>query len=153
MLMLSLDGIGPVSRIHRGGRILCAALLAGLCIGLSAQAQSAVKWPTADGVYTIPDFHFGSGETLPQLRLHYLTLGKPHRDASGHVDNAVLLLHGTGGAATALLAPQFSNVLFGPGQPLDIERYYLIFPDDIGHGSSRPAVGRTAYAVPEVRLR
>jgi len=105
-------------------------------------APTAVEWPTRDGGYTIPNFKFGSGETLPQLRLHYLTLGTPHRDAAGHVDNAVLLLHGTGGSASSLLAAQFSTMLFGPGQPLDITKYFLIFPDDIGHGkSSKPSDG------------
>ena len=105
-------------------------------------APAAVQWPTKDGVYTIPNFRFGTGESLPQLRLHYLTLGSPHRNASGHVDNAVLLLHGTGGFAGNLLVPVFSNVLFGPGQPLDIARFFLIFPDDIGHGSSsKPSDG------------
>jgi len=94
------------------------------------------------GTYLIHDFHFGSGESLPELKLHYLTLGKPHRDASGHTDNAVLLLHGTGGNAHSLLNPAFSDVLFGPGQPLDITRFYLILPDDIGHGeSSKPSNG------------
>jgi len=79
---------------------------------------------------------------LPVLHLHYLTLGQPHRNAAGHVDNAILLLHGTGGNAHSLLAPQFSNVLFGPGQPFDIGKYYLILPDDIGHGqSSKPSDG------------
>jgi homoserine O-acetyltransferase len=103
---------------------------------------AAVTWPTADGVYTIQNFRFGTGESLPQLRLHYLTLGAPHRDPTGHVDNAVLLLHGTGGFAGNLLVPQFSTVLFGPGQPLDITKYFLIFPDDIGHGSSsKPSDG------------
>jgi homoserine O-acetyltransferase/O-succinyltransferase len=94
------------------------------------------------GVYTIANFRFGTGESLAELRLHYLTLGTPHRDATGHVDNAILLLHGTGGDATSLLAPQFSEVLFGPGEPLDIMRYFLILPDDIGHGSSsKPSDG------------
>ncbi|HVG27851.1 MAG TPA: alpha/beta fold hydrolase, partial [Acidobacteriaceae bacterium] len=84
----------------------------------------------------------GTGETLPALKLHYLTLGKPHRNAAGHVDNAVLLLHGTGGNAHTLFVPQFSTVLFGPGQPLDITKYFLIFPDDIGQGdSSKPSDG------------
>jgi homoserine O-acetyltransferase len=107
-----------------------------------ATAPAAVAWPTKDGVYTIKDFRFGTGETLPQLRLHYLTLGSPHTNAAGHVDNAVLLLHGTGGFAGNLLVPQFSTVLFGPGQPLDITKYFLIFPDDIGHGSSsKPSDG------------
>ena len=128
---------------------LIAFCLHGLALNAQAQAPgagrmspngaavpAAVIWPIVDGVYTIANFRFGSGENLPQLRLHYLTLGKPHRDAAGHVDNAVLLLHGTGGNASSLLASQFSTVLFGPGQPLDITKYFLIFPDDIGHGSS-----------------
>src|SRR5271170_7249253 len=100
------------------------------------------SWPTQDGTYTIKNFRFGTGESLPELKLHYLTLGTPHRNAEGHVDNAVLLLHGTGGNAHSLLNPVFSNVLFGPGQPLDITKYFIIFPDDIGHGeSSKPSDG------------
>jgi homoserine O-acetyltransferase len=107
----------------------------------AAQAP-AHAWPTADGVTILPNFRFGTGETLPELKLHYLTLGTPHRNAAGHVDNAVLLLHGTGGNAHSLLNPVFSDVLFGPGQPLDITKYFLIFPDDIGMGeSSKPSDG------------
>jgi homoserine O-acetyltransferase/O-succinyltransferase len=99
-------------------------------------------WPVQDGNYIIKDFHFGSGESLAQLKLHYLTLGTPHRDPAGHTDNAVLLLHGTGGDAHSLLNPVFSDVLFGPGQALDITRFYIILPDDIGHGeSSKPSDG------------
>ena len=90
----------------------------------------------------IRDFRFGTGETLPELRLHYLTLGTPHKDAAGHTDNAILLLHGTGGDAHSLLNPIFANELFGPGQPFDITRYFIILPDDIGHGtSSKPSDG------------
>jgi homoserine O-acetyltransferase len=75
-----------------------------------------------------------------------LTLGTPHRNTAGHVDNAILLLHGTGGDAHSLLNPIFSNVLFGPGQPLDITKYFLILPDDIGHGeSSKPSDGLHAH--------
>jgi homoserine O-acetyltransferase/O-succinyltransferase len=107
-----------------------------------APTKPAPVWPTADGIYIIHNFRFGTGETLPELKLHYLTLGSPHRNAKGNVDNAVLLLHGTGGFAGNLLVPQFSTILFGPGQPLDIARYFLIFPDDIGHGeSSKPSDG------------
>lgn len=103
-------------------------------------AHSDTKWPIADGIFTIRDFHFGTGEILPELRLHYLTLGHPHIGFGGEIDNAVLLLHGTGGNAHSLLSPQFSKVLFGIGQPLDIEKYFLILPDDIGHGtSSKPS--------------
>jgi homoserine O-acetyltransferase len=112
-------------------------------MGGSPQAAPQVKaWPTHDGAFDIANFKFGDGNTLPVLHLHYLTLGSPHRDAQGRVDNAVLLLHGTGGDAHSLMAPQFSDVLFGPGQPLDINRYFIILPDDIGHGqSSRPSDG------------
>ena len=105
-------------------------------------SQPAGHWPTQDGAITLPNFKFGSGETLPELRLHYLTLGTPHRNAAGHVDNAILLLHGTGGDAHSLLNPIFSDVLFVPGGVLDIQKYFIILPDEIGHGqSSRPSDG------------
>jgi homoserine O-acetyltransferase len=120
--------------------LMLAALLAGAAS--SAQTSQVTPWPVQDGNFVISNFHFGSGESLPALKLHYLTLGKPHRDAAGHTDNAILLLHGTGGDAHSLLNPIFSNVLFGPGQPFDIQKFYLILPDDIGHGqSSKPSDG------------
>jgi homoserine O-acetyltransferase len=107
-----------------------------------ASAQTAPAYTGVPGDYVAQNFKFGTGETLPALKLHYLTLGTPHRNASGQVDNAVLLLHGTGGNAHSLFSPVFSTVLFGPGQPLDITKYYLIFPDDIGQGdSSKPSDG------------
>jgi homoserine O-acetyltransferase len=110
---------------------------------LGALGQAApVAWPTVDGTYTIDHFQFKGGETIDSLRLHYLTLGQPHLDTTGKVDNAVLLLHGTGGDAHSLLNPAFSNVLFVPGGVLDITRYFVILPDDIGHGSSsKPSDG------------
>jgi homoserine O-acetyltransferase len=109
-------------------------------------AAAAPAWPAVDGTVTLDNFRFGTGDTLPQLRLHYLTLGTPHRNATGRVDNAVLLLHGTGGSAHSLLNPVFSNVLFAPGAPLDITKYFLILPDDIGHGqSSKPSDGLHAH--------
>jgi homoserine O-acetyltransferase len=112
-----------------------------LFAGANAGAQTS-HWPTQDGTYVIKNFHFGSGESIPELKLHYLTLGKPHQNAAGHTDNAILLLHGTGGNAHSLLNPVFSDVLFGPGQPFDITKFYLILPDDIGHGdSSKPSDG------------
>jgi homoserine O-acetyltransferase len=111
-----------------------------------APATPAATWPTKDGVVTLPNFRFGTGETLPQLKLHYITLGTPHRNAAGHTDNAVLLLHGTGGNAHSLMNPLFSDVLFGPGALLDITKYFLILPDDIGHGeSSKPSDGLHAH--------
>ena len=99
-------------------------------------------WPTQDGRVIIHDFRFGTGEILPELRLHYLTLGSPHRNGAGQVDNAVLLLHGTGGNAHSLLNPIFSDVLFVPGGVLDVQKYFIILPDEIGHGeSSKPSDG------------
>jgi homoserine O-acetyltransferase len=119
---------------------LATLLVCASCV--SAQTASTPAYTGTPGDYIAHDFHFGSGESLPELKLHYLTLGTPHRDASGRVDNAVLLLHGTGGSAHSLFAPQFSTVLFGPGQPLDITHYFLIFPDDIGQGeASKPSDG------------
>jgi len=88
----------------------------------------------------LPNFH--SGETLPELRLHYATLGKPVTDASGHVTNAVMILHGTTGSGQQFLSAQFAAVLFGPGQLLDAGRYFIILPDAIGMGhSSKPSDG------------
>jgi homoserine O-acetyltransferase/O-succinyltransferase len=112
----------------------------------AAAAQLPPTWPTKDGTVNLSDFRFGTGETLPQLKLHYITLGTPHRNTAGHVDNAVLLLHGTGGNAHSLMNPLFSNVLFVPGGVLDIQKYFLILPDDIGHGeSSKPSDGLHAH--------
>jgi homoserine O-acetyltransferase/O-succinyltransferase len=127
-------------------RTLCVPVLFALTLAAAAQAPAPsyppTHWPIQDGVYVIHDFRFGTGETLPELNLHYLTLGTPHHGRDGHIANAVLLLHGTGGNAHSLLNPVFSDVLFGPGQPLDITKYFIILPDDIGHGeSSKPSDG------------
>ena len=87
-------------------------------------------------------FRFRDGETLPELKMHLTTLGQPHRNASGEIDNAVMVLHGTGGTGQQFLRPQFADELYGPGQPLDIRRYWIILPDNIGHGkSSKPSDG------------
>lgn len=97
------------------------------------------------GDFIIKDFTFASGEKLPELRIHYMTLGTPRRDATGRVGNAVLIMHGTTGSGQQFARPQFADVLFGPGQPLDLSRYYVILPDDIGHGgSSKPSDGLRA---------
>ncbi len=99
----------------------------------------------AQGDYVPRDFRFASGETLPELRLHYRTLGQARRDAQGVVRNAVLILHGTTGSGANFIRPEFAGELFGPGQPLDAARYYLILPDGVGHGrSSKPSDGRRA---------
>jgi homoserine O-acetyltransferase len=96
--------------------------------------------------YVVRDFHFASGETMPELRLHYTTMGKPHKDSSGKVTNAVLIMHGTGGSGRSLINDRFSGVLFQRGQLLDAEKYFIILPDAIGHGvSSRPSDGLRAH--------
>jgi homoserine O-acetyltransferase len=106
------------------------------------RAQQAAGLAPREGDFIIHDFHFKSGETLPELRLHYMTIGQAARDAQGRVTNAVLILHGTGGSGRQFLAPQFAGVLFGPGQLLDTNRYFIILPDGIGHGhSSKPRDG------------
>ncbi len=94
------------------------------------------------GDYVIKDFHFASGQTLPELKIHYRTLGTPQRDAKGVVRNAVLIMHGTTGSGSQFMGDVFAGELFGPGQPLDVAKFYVILPDDIGHGeSSRPSEG------------
>jgi homoserine O-acetyltransferase/O-succinyltransferase len=116
-------------------------ILAFTLAAAAAVAEPAPPAPAA-GDFSMEDVRFDSGETLPTLRIHYLTLGTPHRGPSGRVDNAVLILHGTGGTGRQFLADAFAGVLFGPGQLLDAGRYYLILPDGIGHGgSSKPSDG------------
>jgi homoserine O-acetyltransferase len=106
----------------------------------------AASPPAVENDYVIRDFHFASGETLPELRLHYTTYGKPRRDAHGKVDNAVLILHGTGGSGRSLINEHFAGVLFGKGQILDANKYFIILPDGIGHGkSSKPSDGLHAH--------
>ena len=103
----------------------------------------AQTWPAPqEGDFMVRDFHFQSGERLPEVRLHYYTLGKPVTDASGRTTNAVLILHGTGGTGNGLLRPIFAGQLFGPGQLLDATKYFIILPDNLGHGkSSKPSDG------------
>lgn len=113
---------------------------------LFAAAQASPKYSVTEGDFVAHDFKFRSGEQLPQLRLHYRTLGTPVRDAGGHVTNAVLLLHGTGGSGQQFLSPQFADELFGSGQLLDLAHYFIIAPDGIGHGkSSKPSDGMHAH--------
>jgi homoserine O-acetyltransferase/O-succinyltransferase len=99
-----------------------------------------------DGNFAISNFQFSDGEQLPKLNLHYTTIGQPKTDERGHVSNAVLILHGTGGSGHQFLSPQFQDVLFHDGQLLDASKYYIILPDDIGHGkSSKPSDGMHAH--------
>lgn len=95
-----------------------------------------------EGNFIINHFTFNSGEILPELTLHYTTLGTLKRDDKGHALNAVLLLHGTTGVGQNFLNPSFANYLFGPGQVLDASNYFIIMPDGIGRGqSSKPSDG------------
>ncbi|MFL5340605.1 MAG: alpha/beta fold hydrolase [Gemmataceae bacterium] len=111
-------------------------------------AAPAADYPTpTEGDVTLRDFHFASGETLPEVRIHYRTLGTPKRDEQGVVRNAVLVLHGTGGEGGSLVrkggaGDLFAAELFGPGQPLDTTKYYIVLPDNLGHGrSTKPSDG------------
>jgi homoserine O-acetyltransferase len=109
-------------------------------LSLPATAQTALV--PAQGDFTVRDFKFESGEMLPELKLHYRTLGTPRRDAAGIVRNAVLVLHGTGGSGAGFMSEQFAGALFNPGQLLDATRYFIVLPDGIGHGqSSKPSDG------------
>jgi homoserine O-acetyltransferase len=111
-------------------------MFSALCV---AQADQPKSTP---GDFTIRDFKFDSGESLPELKLHYVTFGTPQKDKNGMVTNAVLVLHGTGGSNTQFLGRQFAGVLFGKGQLLDAEKYFIVIPDNIGHGaSSKPSDG------------
>lgn len=101
----------------------------------------AADYPTPkQGDWIAKDFKFHTGETMPELRLHYTTVGEP-------TGQPVLVLHGSGGSAATMLTPTFAGELFGPGQPLDATKYYIILPDSIGHGkSSKPSDGmKTAF--------
>jgi homoserine O-acetyltransferase/O-succinyltransferase len=115
----------------------------GLFACLMATGAFAADHPEpVSGDFRIESFRFASGETIPELTIHYRTIGAPRRDANGVVRNAVLILHGTTGSGRGFLTPNFAGVLFGPGRLLDASKYFLILPDGIGHGeSSRPSQG------------
>ena len=111
---------------------------------LAAGFASAADYPApTEGDYTIRDFKFTSGETLPELRLHYRTIGKPEKDAQGKTTNAVLIMHGTTGSGAQFVPrPEFADQLFAKGHPLDATKSFIILPDGIGHGkSSKPSDG------------
>jgi homoserine O-acetyltransferase len=113
-------------------------------IAMLAAANLGSQVP-AGSDYVVRNFKFETGETLPELRLHYVALGKPRRDARGVVRNAVMVLHGTGGSGGGFMSRTFAGELFGPGQLLDTAQYYVILPDGVGHGkSSKPSDGMRA---------
>ena len=117
-----------------------------LACALAASIASAADYPTpTEGDFTIRDFKFQSGETLPELRIHYRTLGKPEKDAQGKTTNAVLIMHGTTGSGAQFIRPEFAGELFGKDQPLDATKFFIVLPDGIGHGkSSKPSDGMHA---------
>jgi homoserine O-acetyltransferase len=122
--------------------MLVAALLAPV-MPAPAPARAQVRADT--GTAVLRDFRFTSGASLPEVRIFYRTLGRPLRGPDGTVRNAVLILHGTGGSGQGFLGPNFAGQLFGPRQPLDTARFYLIIPDNLGHGrSTRPSAGLRA---------
>ncbi len=96
----------------------------------------------SEGTLTLPSYRLQSGETITNLRLHYLLIGQPRRNAQGQIENAAILLHGTTGSAKAFTTPEMAAALYGPGQPLDTTRYLLVIPDGIGAGgSTKPSDG------------
>ena len=121
-------------------------MLAPLVLVFGLVGPASAQGPlVSEGDFIVRDFRFSSGETLPELRLHYRTVGTPQRDASGKVRNAVLVMHGTGGTGAQFLGANFAGELFGSEQPLDAARYFVILPDAIGHGkSSKPSDGLRA---------
>jgi homoserine O-acetyltransferase/O-succinyltransferase len=115
-----------------------------LLVSFAAQAAAPPpkSWPTHEQDVVLKDFRFRDGESLSTLRMHVTTLGSPHRNVAGEINNAVMVLHGTGGDGKQFLRSQFADELYGPGQPLDIRKYWIILPDNVGHGkSSKPSDG------------
>ncbi|HEU4350930.1 MAG TPA: alpha/beta fold hydrolase [Burkholderiales bacterium] len=112
-----------------------------LLLALASAAAIAADYPAPqEGSWVVRDFKFHTGEVLPELRIHYRTVGAPSGEP-------VVVMHGTTQSGAAMLNPNFAGELFGPGQPLDASRYYIILPDAIGHGrSSKPSDGlRTKF--------
>jgi homoserine O-acetyltransferase len=132
--------------------LVLANLAASLAASLPAAAQTT--WPNQrEGDFVLKNYVFDSGETLPELKLHYTILGTPHKNAAGEIDNGVVLLHGTSGTGKNWLLPSLAGELFGAGQPLDASRYFIIMPDGIGRGgSSKPSDGLRAK-FPHYRYR
>src|SRR5262245_24617079 len=109
----------------------------------AGQAPAAPERQQRD--YIVRNYTFRNGETLPEVKLHYKTIGTPLRDASGKIRNGVLIMHGSSSPASQVLAASFTGPLVGPGLPLDPAKYFLILPDLIGvGGSSKPSDGLRA---------
>lgn len=118
------------------------ALLVVIVLSAGGALSAAEYPPPAEGDYVIRDFKFTSGETMPELKIHYRTIGKAVKDEKGVVRNAVLITHGTTGSGAQFIRPEFAGELFGTGQPLDATKFLIVLPDGIGHGkSSKPSDG------------
>jgi hypothetical protein len=144
----SLLFIGVSYDVMRQNRKLPLAMIFGVLAAMPLASPAQSPWGQGDNPAAMQadaqfgDYLFRDGEILSKVRIHYATLGAPHRRPDGEIDNAVLLLHWTGADGRALLTPTYMKALFNPGRPLDAQRYYLIFPDSIGHGrSSKPSNG------------
>jgi homoserine O-acetyltransferase/O-succinyltransferase len=145
------------SQSHRLALAVLIVVLSSMALSSPVQAQTRVAPATTNYVSSqaagdgqqadawYEDYRFRDGQILPKLHLHYATLGTPHRNAKDEIDNAVLMLHWTNASGSDLLTPEFTKALYNPGRPLDARRYFLIFPDNVGHGrSSKPSDGLRA---------
>ena len=127
--------------------VIRSAIIAAGLSATMALTTSAQGWGSSgkQGDFIAKNFKFQTGEVLPELKLHYTTLGTPKKDANGMVRNAVLILHGTGGTGRSFLNNSYAGELFGPNQLLDSSRFFIVLPDGIGHGnSSKPSDGMHA---------
>ena len=123
-------------------RLAALLVVAGALAPAIASGQPGAYPPPVERDFIARDVRFDSGEVAPEIRLHYRTIGTPRRDPDGVVRNGILILHGTGGSGAGFVTPGYAGLLFGRGQLLDAERYYLILPDNVGHGqSSKPSDG------------
>ena len=119
-------------------RLALAAVFLLIPLGASAQSYPA----PVEGDFIAKNVTFASGESLPEVKIHYRTVGQPRKDADGVVRNGILILHGTGGTGTQFIGEGFASRLYGKGQLYDAERYFIILPDNVGHGqSSKPSDG------------
>jgi homoserine O-acetyltransferase/O-succinyltransferase len=137
-VLRALKGYSTLREGIRGSFLL-------LFLFVAVTAQAAPYPEPVHGDFVVRNFRFASGEALPELKSHYFTLGTPARNVDGRITNAVLLLHGTNGRGTGFLIDSYAGELFGSGQPLDADRWFIIVPDSIGHGkSSKPSDGLRA---------